>query len=236
MKIANIIKRIVFPNKYSSEAYIRYLRSKGITIGDGCIIYSPNTTSIDAQRPHMLTIGNYVKITAGVHIICHDYSRSVLMNMPGYENVGEASSTHIGDNVFIGVNSIILMGSHIGNNSIVGAGAVVSGHFEDNSVIAGNPAKKVCSIEDFYEKRKQKELYAAKEYVKCWRLKYNRDPSIYEMTNAFSWLYLERSHATVEKHERLFRMNGIDNNIVLENFYNSKPLYGSFEEFLKDCE
>lgn len=236
MNITNIIRRIVFPNTYSSEAYIQFLRSKGITIGDGCIIYSPNTTSIDVQRPHMLTIGNYVRITAGVHIICHDYSRSVSMNMPGYENVGEASNTIIGNNVFIGVNSIVLMGAHIGNNSIVGAGAVVSGHFEDNSVIAGNPAKVICSIEDFFEKRKLKEVSAAKEYVKRWREKYNRDPSIYEMTNAFCWLYLERTPATIEKYDGLFRMNGIDKNIVLDNFLNSKPLYASFEEFLRDCD
>ena len=236
MNITSIIRRIVLPNKYSSEAYIHFLRSKGITIGDGCIIYSPNTTSIDVQRPHMLCIGNYVKITAGVHIICHDYSRSVLMNMPGYENVGEASSTSIGDNVFIGVHSIILMGSHIGNNSIVGAGAVVSGHFEDNSVIAGNPAKVVCSIEEFFKKRKLKEVYAAKEYVKRWREKYKRDPNIYEMTNAFCWLYLDRTSATVEQFDGLFQMNGIDRNIVLDNFMNSKPLYTSFEEFLRDCD
>ena len=47
----------------------------------------------------------------------------------------------IGNNVFLGVNAIVLMGAHIGNNSIVGAGSVVTGKFGDNSVIAGNPAK-----------------------------------------------------------------------------------------------
>ena len=46
----------------------------------------------------------------------------------------------IGDNCFIGMNSIILKGSVIGDNCIVGAGSVVSGVFPKNSVIAGNPA------------------------------------------------------------------------------------------------
>ena len=47
----------------------------------------------------------------------------------------------IGKNVFIGMNAIILKGAQIGDNCVVGAGAVVSGKFGPNCVIAGNPAK-----------------------------------------------------------------------------------------------
>lgn len=49
----------------------------------------------------------------------------------------------IGKNCFIGCNSIILKGTVLGDNCIVGAGAVVCGQFEDNCVIAGNPARKI---------------------------------------------------------------------------------------------
>lgn len=48
---------------------------------------------------------------------------------------------HIGRNCFIGCNTIILKGTVLGDNCVVGAGAVVSGKFDDNCVIAGNPAK-----------------------------------------------------------------------------------------------
>lgn len=48
---------------------------------------------------------------------------------------------NIGDDCFIGMNSIILKGSNLGNNVIVGAGSVVHGSFPDNCIVAGNPAK-----------------------------------------------------------------------------------------------
>lgn len=47
----------------------------------------------------------------------------------------------IGKNCFIGCNSIILKGTVLGDSCVVGAGAVVCGQFEDNRVIAGNPAR-----------------------------------------------------------------------------------------------
>ena len=47
----------------------------------------------------------------------------------------------IGDNCFIGMNSIILKGTEIGNNVVVGAGSVVHGKIPDNCIVGGNPAK-----------------------------------------------------------------------------------------------
>lgn len=47
----------------------------------------------------------------------------------------------IGENVFIGCNSLILKGSKIGDNSVIGAGSVVSGEIPGNCIAAGNPAK-----------------------------------------------------------------------------------------------
>jgi len=49
----------------------------------------------------------------------------------------------IGANCFIGVASIILPGVHIGDNCIVGAGSVVTKDFSENSIIAGNSARRI---------------------------------------------------------------------------------------------
>jgi acetyltransferase-like isoleucine patch superfamily enzyme len=63
----------------------------------------------------------------------------------------KARAIEIGKNCFIGCNSIILKGTVLGDNCIVGAGAVVSGKFPDNSVIGGNPAKIISSLKPVNE-------------------------------------------------------------------------------------
>lgn len=59
----------------------------------------------------------------------------------GASNLVPSREIRIGKNCFIGCNSIILKGTVLGDGCVVGAGAVVSGKFEDNCVIAGNPAR-----------------------------------------------------------------------------------------------
>lgn len=58
-----------------------------------------------------------------------------------------AREIHIGRNCFIGCNSLILKGTVLGDGCVVGAGAVVCGKFEDNCVIAGNPARVIRKLQ-----------------------------------------------------------------------------------------
>ena len=117
MGISNQIKKLIFPNKYSSDAYIKYLRKNGVLVGEHVTIYSPMHTDIDIRRPWLISIGDYCKITKDVAIIAHDYGVSVPRRVYG-EFVGGGLPVTIGNNVFIGENSIILMGTTIGDNCI----------------------------------------------------------------------------------------------------------------------
>ena len=135
--------------------FIKDLKSCGLSIGDNCIIYKPKNTLIDLTSLDFIKIGNNVQITEGVKILGHDYSYSVVTNK---YNVlyRPQKETIIGNNVFIGMNSIILMGSNIGNNVIIGAGSVVHGIVDSDSVYAGNPAKKICTLYEYKEKIEKK--------------------------------------------------------------------------------
>lgn len=157
MLIVKFLKKIIYREKYSSTSYIKYLKKKGIQIGNNCRIFNPKNINIDLQNPKLIKIGNNVKITSGVIILTHDYSWSVLAVK--YDEIfGNVSPVKIGNNVFIGMNAIILKNTNIGDNVIIGAGSVVSGNIESNSVYCGNPAKKIMTLEQFYKKIKERQL------------------------------------------------------------------------------
>lgn len=64
------------------------------------------------------------------------------------EMLGIARPVTIGDNVWIGGNSVVLMGVTIGNNVVVGAGSVVTKDIPDNAVVVGNPARVVKYVDN----------------------------------------------------------------------------------------
>lgn len=236
MNVNLMIKKFIlkiFPRYAKSELFNEILRMEGIEVGKGTIFYGPNTQTIDRQRPWMLKIGEYCKITKGVIILQHDYSRSVLRRAYG-DIVAEAGETIIGNNVFIGMNSIILMGTHIGDNVIVGAGSVVSGNIPDNVVIAGNPARIIRTLDEHYNIRKNKYIDEAKLYARSFYAKYNRYPSIHEM-GAFFPLYLKRDLNEVKKNSININLNGDSRDEILACFLNSVPKYDSFPDFLNDA-
>lgn len=47
MKIKEAIKKLIYPNKYCSEAYVNFLRRGGAKIGEGTIFYNPMNTVVD---------------------------------------------------------------------------------------------------------------------------------------------------------------------------------------------
>lgn len=92
-------------------------------------------------------IGKHTSIGANVKIFDHDFHPIDPDERLEHPNSGmKCKPIEIGENVFIGCNCIILKGSKIGNNCVIGAGSVVAGTFEDNCVIAGNPARVMRKI------------------------------------------------------------------------------------------
>lgn len=174
MLIKKILKRIVFGHRCSSEAYVAYLRKIGMKIGGWTVFFAPQNVCIDVTRPWLISIGNNVQITSGVTILTHGYDWAVVKGVYG-EILGSSGEVRIGNNVFIGMNSTILKGAKIGNNVIIGANSLVNKDIPDNVVVAGNPAVVVSSLEEYYNKRKKKQIDEAKELVRVYRQRYNRE-------------------------------------------------------------
>ncbi|MBZ2167132.1 hypothetical protein K8N75_13895 [Methanobacterium sp. VT] len=71
------------------------------------------------------------------------------LDIPWLDKVGKID---IKDNVFIGNSAIILPNITIGPNAIIGAGSIVTKNVPSNTVVAGNPAKVICSLDEYIKK------------------------------------------------------------------------------------
>lgn len=111
-----------------------------ITIGDN-FYANMNCVILDVGK---ITIGNNVMLAPNVNIYGATHPLDA-KTRNSYLEYGFAVT--IGNNVWIGGNSVILPGITIGDNSVIGAGSVVTKNIPANVVAAGNPCKIIRKIE-----------------------------------------------------------------------------------------
>lgn len=148
MSVRQLIKEILFRIRgtYTVEKLVRM----GLTVGKN---FNPQLGyDLDPSHCWLITIGDNVTFAPGVRILAHDASMHQTL---GYTKIAPVA---IGDNVFIGADSVVLPGVTIGADSVVGAGSVVTKSIPEGMVYAGNPARPVCTVREFLDKhRKQME-------------------------------------------------------------------------------
>ena len=227
MSIKKIIKRIIYKEKADAKTYIKYLRNKGMKIGENLFIPDLNSVIIDETRPWLIEIGNDVVITAGVSILTHGYDLSVLRNYYG-ELYGSSGKVVIGNNVFIGIKSTILKGVTIGDNVIIGANSLVNKDVPNNCVVAGNPAKVIMTLDEYREKRRNEYVEEAKELAIEYFNTYGKKPDI-EKFHEFFPIMLQRDKTDKNKF-RSFRVESFT-----KKYFETEPLYNGLDEFLQDC-
>ncbi len=144
--------RLLQKVKQQFEDPIAALRKRGVVVGERVAIQSG--VMIDYSHGWHIEIGDDVTLAPRVHILAHDASTKRFLN---YTKIGKVT---IGKRAFIGAGSILLPGVSIGDDTIIGAGSVVTRDVPSASVAAGNPAKVICTLEYFLEKRKKEmEIY-----------------------------------------------------------------------------
>lgn len=104
---------------------------------DGGILKLGNNVSINSNcyiaAGKSIQIGDCVAIAPNVIIVDHDHD----MDYPGglMSNKYKKNEIIIGDNVWIGGNTVVLKKTLIGNNVTIGAGCIVSGIINDNNIL-----------------------------------------------------------------------------------------------------
>ena len=101
-----------------------------------------NSSIIVTQK---ISIGSNVMIGGGCTIVDTDFHSSNPNDWFTPKDGANRNSKEvvIGNNVFIGMKTIILKGVHVGNNVVIGAGSVVTKDIPANEIWAGNPARKI---------------------------------------------------------------------------------------------
>ncbi len=133
---------------YGGGYTTEYLIERGMRVGKN--FQRMQGTSLDPSHCWLITIGDNVTMSSRVHILAHDAST---YHHLGYARIGRVD---IGNNVFIGEECVVLPGVRIGNNVVIGANSTVTKSIPDNVVAAGNPAKVICSLDEYLARNKKR--------------------------------------------------------------------------------
>lgn len=127
---------------------LQYALEQGVTIGVDNFIADNECWSTE---PFLIKVGNHCQITAGVKFLTHGGGQAVRRFVPDMDTFGKIT---IGDYVYLGTNSLIMPGVTIEDNVLVAAGSVVTKSIPSGMVVGGNPARIICTIEEFIERNK----------------------------------------------------------------------------------
>lgn len=116
-----------------------YIGVNGGMLSIGCHCFFNINTSITSMKS--IKIGNNCKFGNNVVIVDHDHNFK-----SGIEEF-VSSPIVIGNNVWVGANVTILRGSNIGDNCVIGAGSVVRGYIESNSLYVSNKSVDIKPID-----------------------------------------------------------------------------------------
>ena len=167
------VKKFIYRlrGEYTTEKLIK----KGLKVGKN--FKRLNGVILDPAHCWLITIGDNVTMAPRVHILVHDASTKGFLN---YTKIGRVN---IGNNVFIGAESVVLPNVNIGDNVVIGANSIVTKDIPSNSVYAGNPAKFICTIDEYIDKNKRKMQYSpvyGEEYTLRQNVDYSKKQKMYD--------------------------------------------------------
>ncbi len=122
------------------------LREQGMHIGQG--VNLPPSTTIDASHCFLIHIGDWCGFGGDCVLLAHEGQFDEFLD------AGRIGRVVIHPHSHIGTRSVILPGVEIGPRTIVGANSVVTRSLPPDTVCAGNPAKVICTLEEYLDKHR----------------------------------------------------------------------------------
>jgi acetyltransferase-like isoleucine patch superfamily enzyme len=146
-KISSIIKgiwirflTIIIPFTFPSQVTTFLHRLRGVKVGKGSKI--ARSVQIDDSNPNLVEIGNFVWVTSGVIILCHQRDlKFYQIGKPVMDCPLITAKVTINDGAHIGIGAIIMPGVTIGEGAVIGAGSLVTKDIPPNTIAVGIPAK-----------------------------------------------------------------------------------------------
>ncbi|WP_305069442.1 DapH/DapD/GlmU-related protein [Micromonospora sp. WP24] len=155
MHIVRLVGRTVRDRWLAMRDPEGFARSIGVNLNGRVRFYGIDRAMFGSE-PWLVTLGDNVYLTAGVQFVTHDGGTLILRKeQPDLE---WTAPIVIGNDVYIGIRSVILPGVTIGNRCVIGAGSVVARDIPDNTVAAGVPARPIRSTDDYLERLRERSL------------------------------------------------------------------------------
>lgn len=200
-------------------------------MGENVKFRYPKHTVIDLNRPSLIEIGNNVDINDNFTIMTHDFGTYVFRNLY-HDFVASSGRVKIGSNIYFGRDVTVLKGVTIGDNCIIGLGSIVTKDIPANSVAAGVPCRVVCSIDEYYQKRRKIQVKEAIDLGVSIIENLNRQPVITDFKEEWVMFLTE---SDIEKHPEILPQVNLRIGNIKEEFFKQRTLYyNGWEEFLDE--
>lgn len=108
------------------------------------------------SEPYLIQLGNNVRVSGEVSFVTHDGGTWAFRREVADETLIRFGKIVVGDDTFIGTRSIIMPGVTIGKSCVIGAGSIVTRDVPDRTVVAGSPARVICTLDEYIEKCRNK--------------------------------------------------------------------------------